>query len=300
MSQPVIIQNEHIVGAGVSSASQQSFDNAGTGLTSTNVQNAIEEVNAKKLSLTGGTVTGKVTFGNGIALSSASSRNDMPFFLGIDAFADGGTVKWIDKGSVADDIGAVKKSGSEITGKITRNAGGGYIYERDNVAVDGTSHGQSSGNSYNPVVGQKTNSGHWSMGNLSGYEELFFVYTTDANYTSHTNTGVGVKLPATAGTIAINGSSSRRYKENIESMSDEFAKKLLELNPVKFDYIDKTQGVGCYGLIAEEVEEVEDYAVIHANEEIEGVDYLKFIPQLIKMIQIQQKEIEELKKLKEG
>lgn len=89
--------------------------------------------------------------------------------------------------------------------------------------------------------------------------------------------------------------SSRRYKENIENMTDEFAKKLLELRPVKYDYINKEDGVNKYGLIAEEVAEIETHPVSYRNGIAEGLDYSSFVPQLIKMIQIQQKEIDELK-----
>lgn len=89
--------------------------------------------------------------------------------------------------------------------------------------------------------------------------------------------------------------SSKKYKENIEDMTDDYARKILELRPVSYDYINKEDGVDCYGLIAEEVAEIETYPVSYMDEQIEGLDYSKFVPQLIKMIQIQQEEIDALK-----
>lgn len=109
-------------------------------------------------------------------------------------------------------------------------------------------------------------------------------------YKPNTTTGITVYAGAFTQT------SSKRYKENIVSMSEEDAMKLLALNPVKYDYINKDQGTDCYGLIAEEVAEIMEYPVIRDKENLpNGIDYSRFVPYLIKMVQIQQKEIEELK-----
>lgn len=93
-----------------------------------------------------------------------------------------------------------------------------------------------------------------------------------------------------------NTQSSMKYKENIEDMTDEYAKKLLELRPVSYDYKNKEQGTNCYGLIAEEVAEIETFPVSYKDGEVEGLDYSAFVPQLIRMVQLQQAEIDELKK----
>lgn len=95
---------------------------------------------------------------------------------------------------------------------------------------------------------------------------------------------------------AFNTSSSKRYKENINPITEEDALKLLQLNPVTYDYINKKQGTNCYGLIAEEVEKILNYPVSYnENGEVEGLDYSKFIPFLIKLVQMQQEEINTLK-----
>lgn len=89
-------------------------------------------------------------------------------------------------------------SGGTITGQIKRNAGGNWIADRDHAAVFNTLSG---GNSYQPVVGQKTATGSWTVGNLGNSESLVFNYCTDANYKANNNTSNAVYLPAQSGTI---------------------------------------------------------------------------------------------------
>lgn len=91
-----------------------------------------------------------------------------------------------------------------------------------------------------------------------------------------------------------NTQSSIKYKENIDDMPDEYAKKLLELRPVSYDYKNKAQGTNCYGLIAEEVAEVETFPVSYKDGEVEGLDYSTFVPQLIKLAQLQDETIKQL------
>lgn len=91
-----------------------------------------------------------------------------------------------------------------------------------------------------------------------------------------------------------NTQSSMKYKENIEDMTDEYAKKLLELRPVSYDYKNKEQGINCYGLIAEEVAEIETFPVSYKDGEVEGLDYSAFVPQLIKLAQMQEETIKML------
>ena len=90
--------------------------------------------------------------------------------------------------------------------------------------------------------------------------------------------------------------SSIRYKKNVEDITDDEAKKLLYLRPVSYDYKNEIDGVNCYGLIAEEVAEIETQPVCFDNDgRPDALDYSKFVPQLIKLCQVQQKEIDELK-----
>lgn len=91
--------------------------------------------------------------------------------------------------------------------------------------------------------------------------------------------------------------SSRKYKDNIADLTDKDALKLLDLRPVKYDYINTQNGTGCYGLIAEEVAEVMTYPVVYdADGNPDGLDYSKFVPYLIKMAQLHQTRISELER----
>lgn len=90
--------------------------------------------------------------------------------------------------------------------------------------------------------------------------------------------------------------SSKKYKKNIKDMPNEIAMKLLKLKPVTYDYNNEIDGSNCFGLIAEDVTEIEQYPVMYDKDgNPDGIDYSKFVPQLIKMVQILQSEIADLK-----
>lgn len=106
-----------------------------------------------------------------------------------------------------------------ITGQIKRNAGGNWIADRDYAAVFNTLGG---GNGYQPVVGQKTATGSWTVGNLGNNESLVFNYCTDANYKANNNTSNVVYLPAQSGTIitsATIGGQSVNYANSAGKLS---------------------------------------------------------------------------------
>lgn len=113
-----------------------------------------------------------------------------------------------------------------------------------------------------------------------------------------------IMLPNKDGTIALTSDiSSRRYKENIIPLSEDEAKKILDVEIVNYDYkenvVDEDERYDQKGAIAEDVVNLIPNAVTYADIDGEqlpdGINYTKFIPYLIKMVQIQQKEIEELK-----
>lgn len=109
---------------------------------------------------------------------------------------------------------------------------------------------------------------------------------------------------ATLRAASFNTQSSIHIKTNVENITDDEAKKLLELRPVSFDYINGDSNQR--GLIAEEVMEIlpntvsipDGYTEFNPNEpwNTPSIDYSKYVPYLIKMIQIQQQEIDELKR----
>lgn len=102
-------------------------------------------------------------------------------------------------------------SGGTITGSIIRSSGGSWISARNNVAVRGTATGK---DSWNPVVGQATPNGYWTIGNLASNDNLAFSYTSNTNYNAGTNSATTVYLPVQEGTIitsATIGSQSVKY-----------------------------------------------------------------------------------------
>ena len=89
--------------------------------------------------------------------------------------------------------------------------------------------------------------------------------------------------------------SSRKIKENIEDISIEEAEKILELEPVRFDYTNGAKDRR--GFVAEDVAEVLPNLVTPEEEDIPAsLDYNGIIPYLVKMVQKQQEEINELKR----
>ena len=106
------------------------------------------------------------------------------------------------------------------------------------------------------------------------------------------------------------GTSSRRFKHNIQTMTEERAKKILDIRPVTFDWNDDqpitTRKNDNAGVIAEEVSKIfpdlvvfEDIVDENGNRKTSverRVEYERFTPYLIKMVQMQQEEINLLKK----
>ena len=102
-------------------------------------------------------------------------------------------------------------SGGTITGSIIRSSGGSWISARNNVAVRGTATGK---DSWNPVVGQATPNGYWTIGNLASNDNLAFSYTSNTSYNAGNNSAITVYLPVQEGTIitsATIGSQSVKY-----------------------------------------------------------------------------------------
>ena len=130
-----------------------------------------------------------------------------------------------------------------------------------------------------------------------------------ANYHDFVNPDNNAWVSISAGGFV--NQSSKRFKENIENITDEDALKILDVRVVKYDYKEgmrdnDRQRFGQHGVIAEEIDEIIPEVVFYGkldpnnaeSEEVPtSVDYSKFVPFLIKMVQIQQKEIDELKEL---
>ena len=124
-----------------------------------------------------------------------------------------------------------------------------------------------------------------------------YLATNDAFYVSNGNNSARAPIYASAFTQ----SSSRRVKKNIEDMTETEAKKLLDVEVKSYDYINPDMPDGCFGCIAEDMAKIipscvngdvdcadDDVASIQGI----GIDYSKLVPHLIKMVQIQQAQID--------
>ena len=124
-----------------------------------------------------------------------------------------------------------------------------------------------------------------------------YLATNGAFYVSNGNNSARAPIYASAFTQ----SSSRRVKKNIEDMTDEEAKKLLHVEVKSYDYINPDMPDRCFGCIAEDMAKIipscvngdvdcadDDAAAIQGI----GIDYSKLVPHLIKMVQIQQAQID--------
>lgn len=93
--------------------------------------------------------------------------------------------------------------------------------------------------------------------------------------------------------------SSVSLKENIEDITEERAKRVLGVRVVTFDYKEGVTSeqyrYNRSGVLAEPTEVICPEVINYDNGKPTGVQYDRFIPYLIKMVQIQQGEIDELK-----
>ena len=124
--------------------------------------------------------------------------------------------------------------------------------------------------------------------------ENWLVFGTGNGITSRSKDNINVYLPVSGS--AFQQLSSKKVKENIKELSEDEAQKILNVRTVSFDYIEKVGGEkNQRGVIAEEIEKLIPSCVYHDGD-YPSVDYTKLIPYLIKIVQMQQKEINELKK----
>ena len=176
-----------------------------------------------------------------------------------------------------------------------------------NISLNGHGH------SYLPLSGG-TLTGNLVMGSGSSTKMIRCalysrVDTGDSGYCNFVNNGNSAYTPIRAsGFVTM---SSKHVKTNIQDISDDDAKKLLDIRPINFDYMEEVGGLkNQIGVLAEDTYEIlpkvvsvpDDYVEkdfdisMGIQQPLPSVDYAKFVPYLIKLVQIQQKEIDILKK----
>jgi hypothetical protein len=112
--------------------------------------------------------------------------------------------------------------------------------------------------------------------------------------------GIGTTSPTTlldvngtTTTVSLVETSTRELKEDIQPLENQL-EKIKQLQPVEFTW--KKDKKKDFGLIAEEVEEIYPYLVEHdSDNNLIGVKYSKLTSVLIKALQEQQHQIDELK-----
>jgi len=218
-------------------------------------------------------------------------------------------------GNGSSDTGRSNALAIDWRGRIHNNNSNGtsWISGRDEAKIQ--FHPTISGVSeMHPYISMKTNVGAWQ---ISTYQNnaLYFAYTTDANYSSGTNSATGAYITIAG---AYTNMSDRKIKKNISSINN--AKEfIMQLKPVQFNFKDIENDKLHMGFIAQEVAEAgsvinDDLAVYTANyknssahkeelitaetddEELSwSLCYSELIAPLVQTVQEQQKEIDQLK-----
>ena len=97
--------------------------------------------------------------------------------------------------------------------------------------------------------------------------------------------------------VSVTQTSSRKVKDNIKPLESEEAAKILELEPVSFDYKNKALGTNKRGFIAEDVAEVLPNLVTpEEGERTASLDYIGMIPYLVGVVKEQNERIKALEK----
>jgi len=145
----------------------------------------------------------------------------------------------------------------------------------------------------------QTSQGSWTIGHtFNNRGELFRASNSTGIYYTYFIGGgsseAGSITGANSTSVAFNTSSDYRMKENIEPIKNGL-ERVIQLNPVKFDW--KVDGKSSEGFIAHEVSEIFADCVTGEKdgEMMQGMDYGRITPLLVKAIQEQQEQIEELK-----
>ena len=196
----------------------------------------------------------------------------------------------------------ISKVGSLLFTKSNGSSYSRFLYSGSNLNVCFTG-------------GTTANNGAWGINNYEDTQRLFNVrndglIATEGSLSPYNfNPGGRVMYVNSVGQIGSNP-STRESKININSISD--VSYIYDLNPVSFyfrktnmetyEYTDEYYDEIRYGFIADEVEPLNtDLVSYNVNEDgtkkMAGVEYISMIPVLVKALQEQKKEIEELKAL---
>jgi hypothetical protein len=143
---------------------------------------------------------------------------------------------------------------------------------------------------YGGVLGTCTSAGQFLSGTAAGDMVLANQFSGYRVYVASYSGGVYLTSGATSWTA----NSDIRLK-NINSHIENAVEKLSTLQTINFSYKDDKTNKQNLGLIAQEVEKIFPELIDKNGDGMLGVRYTELVPVLIKAIQEQQKEINELK-----
>lgn len=137
----------------------------------------------------------------------------------------------------------------------------------------------------------------WSSSNWTNADSNLWYFKSDRGIQFQPGNASGSDSVSVIGNFIYTNAcfqySARKFKENIVQISEEKSDKILDLEPVEFDY--KSSGQHSAGLIADDVEQYYPDLIYYDNDEVTGLNYAGLIPYMLKKIQMQQKDFDALK-----
>lgn len=102
-----------------------------------------------------------------------------------------------------------------IGGQLTKS-GGSWIAARDHAPVYSYKGGDGTSGSFYPAIFSKSKTGGWAIGTIGNDDNFYVSYTTDAHYSSDTNTSTyTIQFPKDSGTLALTSSNITGTSSNV-------------------------------------------------------------------------------------
>ncbi|MCB0667674.1 MAG: tail fiber domain-containing protein [Saprospiraceae bacterium] len=158
----------------------------------------------------------------------------------------------------------------------TSGSGAGGYFRSDSLAVELKGHLN---------LQSLTNSHDWrfEINSSDGYLLLFYNNVFKGSFNNSTGNYTSI--------------SDQRFKNGISTISNSILNDILSLRPVSYKMVDQEENQRSYGLIAQEVREILPELIeenILEEEKILSISYTELIPILIKGMQEQQRQIDNL------
>jgi len=241
--------------------------------------------------------TGNITAGAGTSISAPTLQSTGNTFVNATLFAaavqSSGSVTGASSAAFGPAIYGTASAASGYGLYGNNSAGGGSA-----IAVYGVTWAGGYGfyTSQNSYVGGTLTAGSISSGNITGGAGSTF---TAPSITATGNAWVNASLTVGGNVFAAGfiPNSDIRLKKNIKPLNEDDGLNIVgQLNPVTFNWKDTTKGTNLnYGFIAQDMQKVLPDLVSANNDGMLGINYNGLIAPMVKSIQEQQKEIDDLK-----